>query len=66
MVLQVIKDNNMHIHVEETYLASQKVDYLGYTLRTNGVEPQIKKIMPILAFAPPTTKKQLKGFLGFC
>ena len=64
-VLQVIQTNNMHIHIEGTYLAAQKVEYLGYTLRTNGVEPQTKKILPILSFAPPITKKQLRGFLGF-
>lgn len=65
MVLQVIQKNNIHIHIERVYLASKKVDYLGYTLKTIGVEPQVKKIAPILSFAPPATKKQLRGFLGF-
>jgi hypothetical protein len=37
-VLQVVNKNNLHIHIKGTYLAVQKVDYLGYTLRTTGVE----------------------------
>ena len=36
-VLIILKANNLHVHVEETFLAAQKVDYLGYTLSTNGV-----------------------------
>ena len=31
-VLELLHKNNLHVHVEETFLASDKVDYLGYTL----------------------------------
>ena len=65
LVLQQLRKNNLHVHVEETFLASQKVDYLGYTLTPTGIEPQVKKILPILRFTQPTNKKQLKSFLGF-
>jgi len=63
-VLEVLRTNNLHIHVEGTSLASPRVDYLGYTLTTKGIQPQIKKIIPILRFSKPTTVKQLRGFLG--
>ena len=43
MVLQILSDNNLHVHVEQTFLASQSVDYLGYTLTTKGIKPQHKK-----------------------
>ena len=45
LVLQQLRNNNLHVHVEETFLASQKVDYLGYTLTPSGIEPQAKKIL---------------------
>ena len=49
-VLKVLRTNNFHIHVEGTSLASPKVNYLGHTLTTKGIQPQIKKIIPILRF----------------
>jgi transposase InsO family protein len=65
MVLQILSTNNLHVHVEKTFLASQSVDYLGYTLTTKGIMPQHKKIVAILALAPPSNHKQLRSFLGF-
>ena len=64
MVLDKFKQFNLHVHIEEIFLASSTVDYLGYTLTTEGIRPQLKKILPILRFAKPTTVKQLRGFLG--
>lgn len=55
LVLERIKAQNLHlhvhvyVHVEETFLASQEVDYLGYTLSSKGIKPQYKKIMATLA-----------------
>ena len=46
-VLIILQKHNMHVHVEETFLASSTVDYLGYTLTTTGIKPQVKKILPI-------------------
>ena len=63
-VLEQLKINNLHVHVEETFLASQKVDYLGYTLATKGIESQENKVLPILRFSPPTKLRQLRAFLG--
>ena len=63
-VLELLRVNNLHVHVEGTFLASKKVDYLGYTLTTNGIQPQMKKISPILRFKQPSSPKQLRAFLG--
>jgi hypothetical protein len=41
-VLDRIRSQNVHIHVEETFLDSQEVDYLGYTLSSKGIKPQNK------------------------
>ena len=63
-VLQQLQAHNLHVHIEKTYLASQKVDYLGYTLTTEGIQPQVTKVLPILKFSPPKNRRQLQGFLG--
>jgi hypothetical protein len=38
-VLDCICSQNLHVHVEETFLAYQEVDYLGYTLSSKGIKP---------------------------
>ena len=47
------------VYVEETYLASDRADYLGYTLSTKDIEPQLNNIIPILLFARPKNIRQL-------
>jgi hypothetical protein len=37
LVLERIQSQNPHVHVEETFLAT---DYLGYTLTSNRIKPQ--------------------------
>jgi RNase H-like domain found in reverse transcriptase len=62
--LDLLQANNLHVLVEETFLATQEVDYLGYTLSTKGIKLQNKKILAILAFAELKNKCQLRSFLG--
>jgi Reverse transcriptase (RNA-dependent DNA polymerase) len=57
-VLARIKTQNLHIHVEDSFLASQEVDYLGYTLSLKGIKPQYNKIVALLALDEPKNKKQ--------
>jgi hypothetical protein len=63
LVLERIQSQNLHIHVEETYLETNY--YLGYTLTSKGIKPQKQKIMSILALAEPKNKRQLRSFLRF-
>ena len=65
MVLHRIKSQNLHVHIEDTFLATNQVDYLGYTLSSKGIKPQNQKIMALLALAEPTNKRQLRSFFGF-
>ena len=47
-VLLRLQENDLHVDVEDTSLASKKVNYLGYTITRKGIQPQINKIIPIL------------------
>jgi len=58
-VMKVLHRNNLHVHVDETFLASAKVDNLGYTLTMKGIKPQLNKILPIIRFSKP----QLSNFV---
>jgi hypothetical protein len=65
LVLHLIKSQNLHIHIEQTFLATNQVDYLCYTLSSKGIKPQKQKILTVLALPEPTNKQQLRSFLGF-
>jgi hypothetical protein len=40
----------------------KQVEYLGWLLTTNGLEPQPKKIETMKRIPPPKNSKQLKMF----
>ena len=44
--------------------AMNQVDFLGYTLSTDGVQPQKRLTEAIRNFQRPSTKKEVKRFLG--
>ena len=41
-----------------------ELEYLGYVLTRDGIEPQSNKVQAILTIKPPTGVKQLRRFLG--
>ena len=42
----------------------KEIEYLGYTLTTDGVKPQKKKVEAMQRIKRPTTPIQLRTFLG--
>ena len=62
-ILIILKENDLYVHVEETFLASNKVDYLDHTLSPKGCQPQISKLIPILQQAESNTRKELRSCL---
>ena len=64
VILSQLQSHKLHVHVEDTYLASKKVNHLEYTLTPEGIHSQTQKVMPILKFAQPKDRRQLRDFLG--
>ena len=46
------------------HVLRQSVDYLGFTLTSQGIQPQQKKIQAIQQIVIPKTRKKLRHFLG--
>ncbi len=44
--------------------AQQELDYLGFRLTREGIQPQPKKVEAIMRLQAPKSKKQLRHFLG--
>jgi transposase InsO family protein len=63
-VLARLRAAGFRANVRKCYFAEDSLEYLGYQLTRDGIQPQPKKVEAILRIAPPKTKRQLRHFLG--
>ena len=63
-VLRRLARAGFRARVDKCFFAEAELEYLGYQLTREGVQPQPKKVEAILRIAPPKTKRQLRHFLG--
>ena len=54
----------MKINVEKSFFGCSELEYLGYWITRDGIQPLPKKIDAIQAIEAPTTKQELRRFLG--
>jgi hypothetical protein len=64
LVLQRLSDVGFAINLRKSSFAVTEIDYLGYWITRRGIQPQPKKVEAIMRLTPPTTKRQLRRFLG--
>jgi hypothetical protein len=63
-VLQRLQEKGFRANLRKSFFMQKQVEYLGWLLTTNGLEPQPKKIKTMKRIQPPKNTKQLKMFLG--
>ena len=56
----------LKINIAKTIVATDEVQYLGYTLRPTGISPSKDKAAAIRDAKPPRTPKQIREFVGLC
>ena len=64
LVLHRLTDAGFALNLRKSLFAVTKMDYLGYWITRCGIQPQPKKVEAIMRLTPPTTKRQLRHFLG--
>ena len=52
------------MNAEKSFFAKDKLEYLGFKITRNGIMPLPDKVQAIKNIAVPTTKKQLRSFIG--
>ena len=62
--VQRLRENNMQVRFEETFLASTHFDYLGCHLTSNGVKPQERTFKAMLNITKPKNVRELHRFIG--
>jgi hypothetical protein len=63
-VLEGLQQANFRANLRKCYFGESKIDYLGYEITRDGIQPQSKKVEAILRLSRPKTERQLKHFLG--
>ena len=52
------------LNLKKCKILKEEINYLGFSLTKEGIKPQSKKVDAILKIKTPTTKKQVRRFLG--
>lgn len=63
-VLLRLKNANLKVQLDKSEFMKRQVDYLGHTITSEGVSPNLEKIKAIDALKEPKNQKEIKGFLG--
>ena len=63
-VLTRLQNAGLKVNAKKSFFAQGELEYLGYWITRNGLQPTRKKVDAILNMAAPKTRKQLRSFLG--
>jgi hypothetical protein len=63
-VLRHLCNAGLKVNAKKSTFCALEIEYLGYILTRDGIQPQSNKVQAILAIQPPTNVKQLRHFLG--
>jgi len=65
-VLSRVRDANLTLSPSKCQFAAAELDYLGHHIGLGRVQPRQKKVVALLAYPPPTNRKQLQVFHRAC
>ena len=63
-VLERLSQYGFVVNIKKSFFAVSEIEYLGYWITRDGIQPQPKKVEAIHRLTPPKTKRQLRRFLG--
>ena len=64
LALDRLIEMGMQVNPLKTAWAADEVDYLGFTITREGIKPQTKKIEAILKLKSPSSKYEVRHFVG--
>jgi hypothetical protein len=59
-----LAEAGLKINATKSHFCCDELEYLGYLINREGVRPTMKKVEAIKNIATPTTRKQLRSFIG--
>lgn len=64
IVFRCLTDYEVSLNGKKCHILRNEIDYLGYTLSTEGIKSQANQIQAIQQTGEPRSRKKLRGFLG--
>ena len=63
-VLYRAKSYNLKLNFDKVRVRKQQVPYVGHIISAEGLKPDPEKVRAMKEMPPPTTKEDVRGFLG--
>jgi hypothetical protein len=63
-VLKILSDKVLHVNADKSTFCATEIEYLGYWISWSGKQPIPKKVEAIKNLVLPTTRKELRRFIG--
>jgi transposase InsO family protein len=64
IVLKRLEERGFRANIRKCFFARDELEYLGYWLTRQGIQPQPKKVEAICRLTAPQNRRQLRHFLG--
>jgi Reverse transcriptase (RNA-dependent DNA polymerase) len=64
MVLARLSTAGMRINASKSKFFAEQIEYLGYWITRQGIQPVHSKVKAILNIKAPNTRKELRQFIG--
>ncbi|KAK3104940.1 hypothetical protein FSP39_013542 [Pinctada imbricata] len=64
-VFQKLREAGLKLTPKKCHLLMKKVKYVGHVVSENGIEPDPDKIQKVIDWPTPTSKEEVRSFLGF-
>ena len=59
-----LQNAGLKVNAKKSFFGHSELEYLGYWITRTGIQPIAKKVDAIMKIATPTTKKELRSFIG--
>lgn len=63
-LFSTLQKNKLRINVSKCVFGQQKLEFLGYMVSKDGIEPIEERVSAIMAYPEPKTIQELRRFLG--
>ncbi len=59
-----VRQHNLRLKINKCFFAAQEIEYLGYKISKNGIQPGEEKMSAIREFPIPSSVKSIRRFCG--
>ena len=63
-VFERLQKAGLKVNTKKSFFVRDELEYLGYWITRDGIQPVAKKVQAISLIAAPKTKKELRSFIG--